>query len=84
MSRCSLESPRQGDSNEYQRHMFLWRNKQNYPLIITKYPPYLFYCYHAVKGPKDAGGMANSVEEVWFGSTLFAQAHLSKYLGSFW
>ena len=22
--------------------MFLWRNKQNYPLIITKYPPYLF------------------------------------------
>ena len=21
--------------------MFLWRNKQNYPLIITKYPPYL-------------------------------------------
>ena len=24
--------------------MFLWRNKQNYPLIITKYPPYLFHC----------------------------------------
>ena len=30
---------------EYQQHMFLWRNKQNYPLIITKYmyPPYLFH-----------------------------------------
>ena len=26
-----------GDSNEYPQHMFLWRNKQNYPLIITKY-----------------------------------------------
>ena len=24
-------------------NMFLWRNKQNYPLIITKYPPYLFH-----------------------------------------
>ena len=35
---CSLESPRQGDSNEYTQHMFLWRNKQNYPLITTKYP----------------------------------------------
>ena len=22
---------------------FLWRNKQNYPLIITKYPSYLFH-----------------------------------------
>ena len=31
-----------GDSNEYPQHMFLWRNKQTYPLIITKYPPYLF------------------------------------------
>ena len=38
----SLESPRRGDSNEYPQHMFLWSNKQNYPLIITKYPPYLF------------------------------------------
>ena len=25
-------------------HMFLWRTKQNYLLIITKYPPYLFHC----------------------------------------
>ena len=23
--------------------MFLWKNKQNNPLIITKYPPYLFH-----------------------------------------
>ena len=34
----------QGDSNEYPQHMFLWRNKQNYHLVITKYPPYLFHC----------------------------------------
>ena len=39
----SLESPHWGDSNEYPQHMFLRRNKQNYPLIITKYPPYLFH-----------------------------------------
>ena len=24
--------------------MFLWRNKENYPQIILKYPPYLFHC----------------------------------------
>ena len=43
--RCgySLESPWRGDSNEYPQHIFLWRNKENYPLIITKYPPYLFH-----------------------------------------
>ena len=38
----SLESP-----NEYPQRMFLWSNKQNYPLIIVKYPPYLFYCTYA-------------------------------------
>ena len=27
-----------GDSNEYPQHRFLWRNKQNYLLFITKYP----------------------------------------------
>ena len=40
--RRALESPRRGDSNEYPQHVFLWRNKQNYP--ITKSPPYIFYC----------------------------------------
>ena len=39
----SLEFPWRGDSNEYPQHMFLWRTKENYPLIITKYPPYLFH-----------------------------------------
>ena len=34
---CSLESPRRGDSNEHPQHRFLWRNKQNYHLIIVKY-----------------------------------------------
>ena len=33
----------QGDSNQYPKHMFLWRNKQNCLLIITKYPLYLFH-----------------------------------------
>ena len=33
----SLESPRRGDSNEYPQHMFLWRNNDNYPLIILKF-----------------------------------------------
>ena len=39
----SLESPRQGDSNEYQQHMFLWRTDKNYPSIISKNLPYLFF-----------------------------------------
>ena len=25
----SLEAPRQGASNEYQQHMFSWKNKKN-------------------------------------------------------
>ena len=40
-----------GDSNEYPQHMFLWRNKQNYPLIITKYP-HLFHCGMGCMGRK--------------------------------
>ena len=41
--RRSLESPHPGNSNEYPQLTFLWRNKQNYPLIITKYS-HLFFC----------------------------------------
>ena len=35
-------------ASAYQQHLFLWRNKQNYPLIIIKYmyPPYLFHFLH--------------------------------------
>ena len=40
----SLELPWRDDSFEYPQHIFSWRNKQNYPLIITKYPSYLFHC----------------------------------------
>ena len=36
--------PRRSDSNEYPQHTFLWRTVQNYPLIIIKYPCYLFHC----------------------------------------
>ena len=43
------------DSNEYPQHMFLWRNKQNYPLIIIKYP--LFHW------PKTTENNSNSHQE---------------------
>ena len=32
-----------GYSNKYPQHMFLWRTVQSYPLIIIKYPSYLFH-----------------------------------------
>ena len=48
------------------------------------------WLYHRVMCPNDADGMANSVDPdqtaplgaVWSGSALFAQAYLSKNLGS--
>ena len=54
----SLESPHRGDSNEYPQLMtgevilmsthniwltVLWRTAKNYPSIIIKYTPYLFF-----------------------------------------
>ena len=50
------------------------------------------WLYHRVMSPKDADGMANSVDPdqtaplgaVWSGSALFAQAYLSENLGSLW
>ena len=33
----SFEVSHWGTSNEYPQRMFLWRNKKNYPRIITKY-----------------------------------------------
>ena len=33
----------EGDSSEYLQYMLLWRTVENYPLIIIKYPPYLFH-----------------------------------------
>ena len=38
-SGTDTDHPRQGDSNEYPQHILLWRTKENYPLIITKYHP---------------------------------------------
>ena len=46
----SLESPRWGDSNEYPQCMFLRKNKQKYPLLIIKYPSYLFHWHFVVSG----------------------------------
>ena len=40
------------------------------------------WLYHRVMSPNDADGMVNSVEAVWSGSALFAQAYLSENLGS--
>ena len=45
------------------------------------------WLYHRVMGPKDADGMANSVDPdqtgaVWSGSALFAQVYMSENLGS--
>ena len=34
----SLESPRPGDSNEYQLHMFLWRTDKNYTFNYHQIP----------------------------------------------
>ena len=33
----SHKVPHRGASNEYPQHIFLWRNGENYPIIITKY-----------------------------------------------
>ena len=33
----SLEAPHRGTSNVYPQHMFLWKIRENYPRIITKY-----------------------------------------------
>ena len=35
MLRYSLEVPHRSTSNEYQHHMFLWRNKKNIYLILS-------------------------------------------------
>ena len=43
--------------------------------------------YNRVMSPKDADRMANSVDPdqtAPVGSTLFAQTHLSEYLGTLW
>ena len=40
MLRVLIRIASASDSNEYPQHTFIWRNKQNYPLIITKYSPY--------------------------------------------
>ena len=43
LSGFSLESPQLGNSDEQPQHMFLWKTGENYPQIIIKYPPYLFF-----------------------------------------
>ena len=30
-------------------NMFVWRDEENYILIIIRYPPYLFYCVFIYK-----------------------------------
>ena len=43
----SLESPSARRSNEYPQHMSLWRNNENYPQIILKYPHLFLWMLHA-------------------------------------
>ena len=42
------------------------------------------WLYHRVMSPNDGDGMANNVDPDQTGSALFAQAYLSKNLGSLW
>ena len=55
----SLESHRRCVFNEYPQRV-LWRNKQNYPLIITKYPSYLFHFLCAQRRLRSAWASAHS------------------------
>ena len=44
----SLEAPCRGASNDYPQYMFLLRNGENYPIIITKYTSIIIpLLYHA-------------------------------------
>ena len=56
----SLESPRRYIFNAYRQHKFLWTVKQNYPLIITKYPPYLFQFLRTQRRLKSAWAFTQS------------------------
>ena len=40
---CSLESSHRDDFNEHPQHRYSWRIRLNYPFIIMKYPPNLFF-----------------------------------------
>ena len=40
--------------------MSLWRTVENYPLIITKYPPYLFHCFESLVKTKSC--LTDSIE----------------------
>ena len=83
----SLESPQRGDSNGYPQHMFFWRNNKNYPLIILKYPPYLFHWYSSTSHENDIGKQCGPRSDigkwgVWSGSTPFAMNIGSRHLCS--
>ena len=68
-------------------------NNSNTQKICCNHPKiWTMWLYHRVLHPKDADGIANSVDPdqtaplgaVWSGSALFAQTYLSKNLGSLW
>ena len=50
------------DSNEYPQHMFLWRTDKNYPSIIIRYLPYLFFFLFCKNLIGQAGDKANTVK----------------------
>ena len=59
----SLESHWRCVFNEYLQ-LVLWRNKQNYPLIITKYPPYQFHFTCAQRRLRSACASAQSEQSL--------------------
>ena len=41
-----IRIPRQGSSNKYPQYIFLMeKTDENYPSVILKYPPYLFFIF---------------------------------------
>ena len=69
----SLELPWRGDSNEHPQHMFLWITDENYPSIIVKYPPYLFFCQAVGQPPTCCYSISLDLPDV--------PGHVVDYLG---
>ena len=63
---------------------FLWRNRQNYPLIIIKYPPYLF---HWKPSPNNTGAtylvMSYPSRTSKASLTIHSCSHLLSYNSSY-
>ena len=61
--------------------MFLWRNKQNYRLIISKYPPYLFHCPYQVKVSDNFIEDPDALQTILVGTILLVELFKVGYRG---